>query len=104
MNDLSHMSWEPCICKHGAHYDDPFISTTIQYKTKPPLLKPILMYDTKTLQITDYKSAFIAAEAINADAANIRRSANRKYIVNGRWIFGFTIQGLFDNMKANGLT
>jgi len=104
MNDISHMSWEPCIMKHGAHYDDPFISTTSHRPPKPSRLKPILMYDMKTLKTSDYQSAFIAADAINADAANIRRSANRKYIVNGRWLFGFTIQGLFDNMKANGLT
>jgi hypothetical protein len=90
--------------KHGAHYDDPFISTTIQYPTRPPKLKPILMYDMNTLQITDYQSAFVAADAINGDAANIRRSANRKYIVNGRWVFGYTIAALFDNMEQNGLT
>jgi hypothetical protein len=104
MNDFSNMSWEPCICKHGPHYDNPFFEMTRTEPARSHKLKSVLMYDMKTLEIIDYKSAFLAAEAISADAANIRRSANRKYVVNGRWLFGFTIQGLFDNMKANGLT
>jgi len=101
MNDFSHMAWEPRIMKHGPHYDNPFFDVTNTGTMPNRKVKPILVYDTKTLQIIDYKSIFIAAEAIGSTPSNVRQSANKNCMTSGRYIFAYTIAQLFNTMAKH---
>jgi hypothetical protein len=103
------MSWEPCICKHGPKYDDPWTYNCESYKPRPGVAKrksrAVLVYDMATLQTSDFESQAEAARQINVHhRARVSLSAKTVIVLLSRYICAYTIQGLFDNMKANGLT
>ena len=98
--------WQPCILKHPPFYDDPWRDRTpdIVKQRASPQRKPVLVYDSKLLTTTDYASFHEAAFSLSVDAAQVSQSARNSWYIGKRYICGYTIQQLFDNMKKHGLT
>ena len=118
MNDFSCMSWEPRILKHPARFDNPWDydydnyheaqnrrqAITGKSHASVARRKPVLMYDSQTLKMTDYVSYAEAARDISADPGQILQAVRNGWYVGKRYICGYTIQQLFDNMAKHGLT
>lgn len=106
MLNLEAYEWQPCILKHPPFYDDPWRDRKPEIPTRRanPKRKPVLVYDTRLLTTTDYPSFHTAAIALSVDAAQVSQSARNAWYIGKRFICGYTIQQLFDNMKKHGLT
>jgi hypothetical protein len=98
---LSHLSWEPRICKHSQHFDDPWQDHYTAHDRKGSW-KPLLVYDIQTGQIIDWKNREKFAHANVLSCSTISNSISLKRICLGRYILGNTIDGLFKAMAKNG--
>jgi hypothetical protein len=94
--------------KHPRRYDDPWTYDNEEYIRRPHASKakqkPVLVYDAKLLTMTDYVSFNEAARSLSVDAAQICQSARNAWYIGKRFICGYSIQQLFDNMEKHGLT
>jgi hypothetical protein len=106
LNDLSCMSWEPCILKHPARYDNPWDYDYDIYQDRKSrrISKPVLLYDCMTLKITDHPGGRAIDEMLGMAASLTSKAIKSGHKIKGRYIAGFDIQQLFDNMKKHGLT
>lgn len=100
-SSLAHLSWEPRICKHGMHYDDPWRDHYTAHDRKGSL-KPLLVYDIQTGQIVDWTSREEFAKAKILSGSTVSNSICLKRICLGRYILGNTIDGLFQAMAKHG--
>ena len=98
---LASLSWEPRICKHGKNFDDPWEYNYTAHDRKGSL-KPMLVYDIQTGQITDWKNRGEFAKEHNLSGSGVSNSISLKRICIGRYILGNTIDGLFTAMHKHG--
>jgi hypothetical protein len=66
--------------------------------------KPIFSYDMHTMEIIKHKSVKEAAKYTGCTEANCRKSVNQTRVTGGRWIMGYTMDQLADNISRNALT
>ena len=101
MNDFSCMQWEPCITKHNARYDDPW-QDHYTARDRKGSHKPLLVYDTQTGQISDWKNRELFANEKVLSASTISNAISVKRVCLGRYILANTIDGLFQAMAKHG--
>ena len=96
-------SWEPCIMKHGPHYDDPWRYNGSTKHDRKACDKPILVYDKNNGHITEWASRQAFSDSERVAVSTISNGMSTKRLVFGRYVFGTTIDQLFRNMRVHGL-